>query len=189
MCASAVVTACANAEARCSVIHVVAWCATDNVCAVKVCLVSAVLRHAHDDVLRAARDGAAVVSGVLGVFGISVWCVGCVWGLSPRLRAAYTGNAIEVTDGSTTQDIGFDSNGELDQSALETYANGAEVKVSKWYDQTINGRTLSQTSDAARPTITDSSGNMLTLNGKPAMKLNGAQSLPCLLYTSDAADE
>ncbi len=50
-----------------------------------------------------------------------------------RLRAAYTGNAIEVTDGSTTQDIGFDSNGELDQSALETYANGAVVKVSKWY--------------------------------------------------------
>jgi len=95
-----------------------------------------------------------------------------------RLRAAYTGNAIEVTDGSTTQDIGFDSNGELDQSALETYANGGEVKVSKWYDQTTNGRTLSQTSDAARPTITDSSGNMLTLNGKPAMKLNGAQSLP-----------
>ena len=95
-----------------------------------------------------------------------------------RLRAAYTGNAIEVTDGSTTQDIGFDSNGELDQSALETYANGAEVKVSKWYDQTTNGRTLSQTSDAARPTITDSSGDMLTLNGKPAMKLSGAQSLP-----------
>jgi len=95
-----------------------------------------------------------------------------------RLRAAYTGNAIEVTDGSTTQDIGFDSNGKLDQSALETYANGAEVKVSKWYDQTTNGRTLSQTSDAARPTITDSSGDMLTLNGKPAMKLSGAQSLP-----------
>jgi hypothetical protein len=94
-----------------------------------------------------------------------------------RLRAAYTGNAIEVTDGSTTQDIGFDSNGELDQSALETYASGAEVKVSKWYDQ-ANSNNLSQTSDAARPTITDSSGNMLTLNGKPAMKLNGAQSLP-----------
>ena len=94
-----------------------------------------------------------------------------------RLRAAYTGNAIEVTDGSTTQDIGFDSNGELDQSALETYANGAVVKVSKWYDQ-ANSNTLSQTSDAARPTITDSSGNMLTLNGKPAMKFNGGQSLP-----------
>jgi hypothetical protein len=94
-----------------------------------------------------------------------------------RLRAAYTGNAIEVTDGSTTQDIGFDSNGELDQSALETYASGAEVKVSKWYDQ-ANSNNLSQTSDAARPTITDSSGNMLTLNGKPAMKFNGGQSLP-----------
>ncbi len=95
-----------------------------------------------------------------------------------RLRAAYTGNAIEVTNGSTTQDIGFDSSGNLNQSALETYASGAEVKVSKWYDQTTNSRTLSQTSDAARPTITDSSGNMLTLNGKPAMKLAGAQSLP-----------
>jgi hypothetical protein len=94
-----------------------------------------------------------------------------------RLRAAYTGNAIEVTNGSTTQDIGFDSNGALDQSALETYAAGAEVKVSKWYDQ-ANSNNLSQTSDAARPTITDSSGNMLTLNGKPAMKLAGAQSLP-----------
>jgi hypothetical protein len=94
-----------------------------------------------------------------------------------RLRAAYTGNAIEVTNGSTTQDIGFDSNGELDQSALETYASGAEVKVSKWYDQ-ANSNNLSQTSDAARPTITDSSCNMLTLNGKPAMKFNGGQSLP-----------
>jgi hypothetical protein len=94
-----------------------------------------------------------------------------------RLRAGYTGNAIEVTDGSTTQDIGFDSNGDLDQSALETYANGAAVKVSKWYDQAL-GNNLAQTSDAARPTITDSSGNMLTLNGKPAIKFNGAQSLP-----------
>ncbi len=94
-----------------------------------------------------------------------------------RLRAAYTGNAIEVTNGSTTQDIGFDSNGDLNQSALETYASGAEVKVSKWYDQ-ANSNNLSQTSDAARPTITDSSGNMLTLNGKAAMKLAGAQSLP-----------
>lgn len=93
------------------------------------------------------------------------------------LRAAYTGNAIEVTNGSTTQNIGFDSNGDLNQSALETYASGAEVKVSKWYDQ-ANSNDLTQTSDAARPTITDSSGNMLTLNGKPAMKLAGAQSLP-----------
>ena len=95
-----------------------------------------------------------------------------------RLRAAYTGYAIEVTDGTTTQDIGFDSNGDLDVSALETYADGSMVRVSRWYDQTTNGRTLSQTSNAARPIITSSLGNVMTLNGKPAIYFAGAQSLP-----------
>jgi hypothetical protein len=56
-----------------------------------------------------------------------------------RLNGLYTGNAIQVERSSdnTTQDIGFDSNGDLDESALTTFCTGTTCRVRTWYDQSV----------------------------------------------------
>ena len=64
-----------------------------------------------------------------------------------KLSSSYTGAAIRVrrdTD-NAEQDIGFDSNGDLDTSALNAFVpdNGYVVK---WYDQSGNGRDGTQIS-------------------------------------------
>ena len=57
-----------------------------------------------------------------------------------KLSSSYTGDAIRVRrdNDNAEQDIGFDSNGNLDESALDTFVpdNGFIVK---WYDQSGNG--------------------------------------------------
>ena len=77
-----------------------------------------------------------------------------------RLNGLYTGSAIQVERSSdnTTQDIGFDSNGDLDESALTTFCTGTTCKVRTWYDQSQTGGTGSgndavQTTHANQPTI------------------------------------
>lgn len=96
-----------------------------------------------------------------------------------KIRKAYTGAAIAVRKTSdsvgTTQNIGFDSNGNLDTAALETYLNGELGLVETWFDQSLNGSThdLTQTGGAKQPAISDASGNVLTLNGKPYVNFDG----------------
>jgi hypothetical protein len=56
-----------------------------------------------------------------------------------KLRTAYAGAALQVTNMTTTgtQDIGFAS-GSLDTSALATFCSGATCQVTTWYDQSGN---------------------------------------------------
>lgn len=113
---------------------------------------------------------AAFTSGILDTY------TGAVAGYSlRRLTITYTGPAIEVTrtSDSATQDIGFDSNGDLDTSALTTFIGANTGVVSKWYDQSGNGQTMSQTTAANRPTII-SSGTLITQGGKPAIRFDGS---------------
>ena len=92
-----------------------------------------------------------------------------------KLRAAYGGNCLQVRRGNsaTTQTIGFTSQGELDTAALETFANGESVFVVTWYDQTGNNNHCIQTATASQPKICDA-GTTITLNGLPAMELDGS---------------
>ena len=92
-----------------------------------------------------------------------------------RLNGNYTGAAIEVerTSDGTYQDIGFDSNGDLDESALTTFCTGTTCKVSKWYDQSVTGGTGSgndavQTDDSKQPTIY-TGGAIVKENGRVAI--------------------
>ncbi|MFV5699288.1 fibrinogen-like YCDxxxxGGGW domain-containing protein [Flavobacterium sp. ZT3R17] len=61
-----------------------------------------------------------------------------------KLSTSYVGYAIQVRRSSdnTSQDIGFDSNGDLDTSALLAFVSGDSGYVSIWYDQSGNGRDL-----------------------------------------------
>jgi hypothetical protein len=91
-----------------------------------------------------------------------------------KLRAAYTGSAIEVrNDSGTHLDIGF-VDGELDTSTLLTHCGSGNGTVSKWYDQSgsIPAINATQTTVANQPQIV-SSGSVITENGKPSIQFDG----------------
>ncbi len=96
-----------------------------------------------------------------------------------RLSSSYTGNLIRVTkkvsNVISTTDIGYNSNNELDTTALATFASGAdngEVRVDIWYDQSGNSNNVTQSSFTGCPYIYQS-GSLITENSKPAIKNGG----------------
>ena len=92
-----------------------------------------------------------------------------------KLDKDYTGYAIRVREsaGNTLADIGFDSNGDLDTTALLNHTGVASGYVHTWYDQSGNGNNAVQSTNAAQPQIV-SSGSVLTENGKPAVDFDGS---------------
>ena len=75
-----------------------------------------------------------------------------------KLSTTYTGAAIRVRRSSdnTESDIGFDSNGNLDETALTTFVGANNGFVTKWYDQGGNSRDFSQTTASNQPRIISS---------------------------------
>lgn len=90
-----------------------------------------------------------------------------------KLRAAYSGSAIRVRRSSddSEQDIGFDSNNELDQTALTTFVGAGDGFVVTWYDQT-GGINFTQTVAFNQPQIV-LNGAVIVENSKPALDFNG----------------
>ncbi|MEO8254251.1 MAG: fibrinogen-like YCDxxxxGGGW domain-containing protein [Flavobacterium sp.] len=72
-----------------------------------------------------------------------------------KLSSSYLGNAIQVRRSSddATQDIGFDSNGDLDTNALLTFVGSNNGFVTIWYDQSGNERNLSRPENSFHPQI------------------------------------
>ena len=85
-----------------------------------------------------------------------------------QLTTAAT-SSIEIRRASdnTETTIGFTSNGDLDTGSIETFCNGTECVVVKWYDQTGNNRDATQTNTIFQPTIYSGS-TVITFNGIPA---------------------
>lgn len=85
-----------------------------------------------------------------------------------QLTTAAT-SSIEIRRASdnTETTIGFTSNGDLDTGSIETFCNGTECVVVKWYDQTGNNRDATQTNTSFQPTIYSGS-TVITFNGIPA---------------------
>ena len=90
------------------------------------------------------------------------------------LDNTYTGDSIRVRRASDNaeQDIGFDANGDLDTSALDTFCSGTDGFVKTWYDQSGNSNDATQTTAANQPKIYDSSTGVVTDNGLPAMSFD-----------------
>lgn len=95
-----------------------------------------------------------------------------------KLRNAYTGNAIRVRRSSdnTEQDIGFDSNGNLNESALTTFVGSGNGFVVTWYDQSTNVNNAIMSTQANQPQIV-SSGVILKRTGigsaRPIIRFDG----------------
>ena len=86
-----------------------------------------------------------------------------------RLKGAYAGNAMRVRRSSDNaeQDIGFASDGTLNQAALLSFVGSGSGYVSIWYDQ-VGGKNLTQTITAYQPTIAVS-GAVYKIGGTPTL--------------------
>ena len=89
------------------------------------------------------------------------------------LRSDYYGNCITVRRASdnATQNIGFDDDGVLDITSLESFCSGTDGFVTTWYDQSGNGNDATQTTASSQPQIV-SSGSAILENGKPTLEFD-----------------
>jgi hypothetical protein len=91
-----------------------------------------------------------------------------------KLHAGYSGPAIQVrrTSDNTTTDISFDGSGNLDTTAMLTFAGGSgSLFVTKFYDLTGNGLHLSQATTSAQARIVNA-GAVDVVNARPAAVAN-----------------
>jgi hypothetical protein len=98
-----------------------------------------------------------------------------------KLRTAYTGNCLEVRRSSdnTTLNIGFVNN-YLDTASLLAFVGSGNGFVRTWYDQSGNGRDLTQTTSASYQPQIVASGSLITRNGIATIKANSTQYLTLL---------
>jgi hypothetical protein len=96
-----------------------------------------------------------------------------------RVNHFYGGAAIRVVNDSDVEaDIGFDSNHELDTTALLSHCGSGDGYLVKWYDQAKGGSTgdgndatwESSTSYSSRKPQIVSAGSVITDNGKPCLE-------------------
>lgn len=71
------------------------------------------------------------------------------------------------------QDIGFATGGGLDVTALLAFVGAGSAFVVTWYDQSGNGRDVTQATQAAQPRIVNA-GVVDSVGGQPAVFLGGA---------------
>ena len=91
------------------------------------------------------------------------------------MRTAYTGDAVEVYNGSSYADIGFNVFGELDTVALADHCGSNDGFVSKWYDQSGNTNDAAQTSTSLMPKIYDGTAAAVVTDGtKPTIEFSTA---------------
>ena len=78
------------------------------------------------------------------------------------------------------QDIGFDSNGDLDTAAIAAFGGSDPLMVSAWYDQSGSGNNVTQGTAGSQPQIYDGAA-VITENGRPALSFDGSND-----YLSDS---
>jgi hypothetical protein len=102
-----------------------------------------------------------------------------------RLKNSYNGAAIRVrrSNDNSEIDIGFDQNGELNESDLTSFVGVNNGFVTTWYDQTSSGNPLLQVSTGQQPIIV-STGVVNKQNNKPSINFIQASSTILVLSNS-----
>jgi hypothetical protein len=109
------------------------------------------------------------VYGIADEYGLSITALYSL----RKLMSAYSGNAIRVRRSSNNQlaNIGFLSNGELNEAALLSFIGTGNGYVETWYDQSGKARNAVQTDNNRQPQIVQS-GVIIKKNNKPAIRAN-----------------
>ena len=90
------------------------------------------------------------------------------------LNSSYTGPVVEIrrdSDG-TSRDIYATYNGDLDESAIETFCTGTTCTISTWYDQSGNSNDATQGTALNQPTIY-TGGQLVKQGGRLALDFDG----------------
>jgi hypothetical protein len=109
------------------------------------------------------------------------------WSVSHKLKESFTDSLLRLRVGSTETDVGYVddraelSDGEVDTATISSAAGTSAGYVAKLYDQSGNGRDLSQATAAAQPRIYSgtaidvlpTSPTETRLTDKPAMVFDG----------------
>jgi hypothetical protein len=91
-----------------------------------------------------------------------------------QLRRAQTDcMVIRRASDSTTQTIGFDANGNIDESAINTFCSGTSCTVYQWLDQSGNGNTATAAAQANEPTIY-TGGALVKQDGRVGVDFDGS---------------
>lgn len=92
-----------------------------------------------------------------------------------KLRSAYTGASLRVRRSSDNveQDIGFTTNGNLDENALTSFVGANDGYVTTWYDQSLNANNAIQTIAIQQAPIVKA-GVVEKVNGIPAVNYDSA---------------
>lgn len=96
-----------------------------------------------------------------------------------KLNCSYSGFAINVRSsaaGSPTLNVGFTINGDLDTASLKSFVGSNSAYIATWYDQSGNGRHVTQATAASQPQIVNA-GAVTQQNGRPSVSFNGSNSL------------
>lgn len=105
--------------------------------------------------------------------------IAIAFSVARRVVDNYTGNALRIrvdTTGQPEHDIGFDSNGNLDVSAIATSSGSNNAYVVTLYDQSGNNKNASPDGNVAarQPQIYDGS-DVIKINEKPAIKYTASE--------------
>ena len=100
-----------------------------------------------------------------------------------KLSSTYAGSALrvrkEVSSVDEETDIGFNASNELDTAALLSFASdadGGNVYVSVWYDQSGNGNDATNANESEQPLIVDG-GTLVEEDGKAAIQFDGVDDM------------
>lgn len=109
----------------------------------------------------------------------------CAFSTYRKLRPGYAGAAYRVrrASDSTQQDIGF-AGDYVDLAALNTFCAGSIGYLVTWYDQSGNGRNVTQATAGSQPIVRNAGGPVLGSSGTPSASYDGIDDS---LYRADAA--
>lgn len=101
-----------------------------------------------------------------------------------KLDKDYAGSCLRVQriSDNTQQSIGFEADGDIDVTSMESFCSGTDCYVVKWYDQSGNGYEFDVASGNWQ--IVDN-GSTLLENGKPSLVSTSATPLTDVVNYSD----
>lgn len=120
---------------------------------------------------------AAKGNNKLDNIGIGNYSASAIYSLR-KVSSEYTGPVIQVRRGSDNmlQDIGFNSNNDLDVNSLVAFIGNSDGYIVRWFDQSGNSRDASQTLVNLQPRIA-LAGQVYLNNGIPAIFFSGNERL------------